>query len=144
MALLSDAHLGCAVTWQDRVDKYHLCVFPCMFVCTRQSVSGSALPVKECAPACDRACVYQQECFSCHSKGQLIIWSAASPVVVTAADCHEDRCRKRGECMWRRRIVRKDAAVYLCDHGIGKHNGQLRNYPRFTALSPTQPTIQKK
>lgn len=96
MALLRDAHLGCAVTWQGKVDEYRLCVrFP--RVCVRvRACLDLCFPVKEYGPACDRACEYQQECFYCQSKGQLVIWSAASPVVVTAADCHEERCRMRG------------------------------------------------
>lgn len=107
MALLRDAHLGCAVTWQGKVDEYRLCVCVPTCVCVHvRACLDLSFPVKECAPACDRACAYQQECLPCQSKGQLVIWSAASPVVVTAADCHEERCRERGECRGRWRIVR--------------------------------------
>lgn len=63
-------------------------------------------PVKACALARERASVDQQECLCCQSKGQLIIWSAAFPVVVTAADCHEERCRNRGGKKWWRGIAR--------------------------------------
>lgn len=76
-----------AVQWHDRAKWTNngVCVH-IVRVCP-----GLCLPVTECALACDGACVYQQDRSCCQSQGQLVIWSAASPVVVTAAPSHGRR-----------------------------------------------------
>lgn len=134
----------CAVLWHGRAkwtNTVCVCVLTCVcvYVCVHvRACLDLCFPVKECAPACERACVYQQECFSCQSKGQLVIWSAASPVVVTAADCHEDRCRKRGE-----RVQEEGCGAPQWSQYGEKHNGEHKNLPWNTALSIPQRTIQK-
>lgn len=99
------------------MDEYHLCVRGCVRV---RVCLDLCFPVKERALACDCACVYQQESFSRESEGQLVIWSAASPVVVTAADCHEKRgdARRGGE--FRGRTVRLGSLRYLSNPMMGK------------------------
>lgn len=113
-----------------------VCVPTCVCVHVRVCLD-LCFPVKECALACDCACVYQQECFSCQSEGQLVIWSAASPVVVTAADCHEKRGdgKERGEGLWGWTLW-----YNLVIQVWGKHNGHQKNVP---SLWTTKPTIQK-
>lgn len=112
-------------------------------------------PVKVHVPVFECALLYQQECFCCQSKGQLIIWSAASPVVVTAADCHEERCWTMGECM--SRIMRLKSVMHHSDPSIGKGKKEFpttsllqifkeihtRNFYKWINLYHNQLTSQK-
>lgn len=93
-----------------------------MCVCGSECVDVRAaldlsFPVKVCDPVCQRASVHQWECLFCHSKGQLIIWGAASLVVVIAAHCHEERRGSRG----RQGFVRPKSLADHRDHCARKY-----------------------
>lgn len=115
--------------------------FVCVYV---RAPLDQCFPVKVCLPACEHACMYQQECFSCQSKAQIIIWSAGSPVVVTAAirsDAgaeewrwtarwnsvvfHNDPSMKKTQATWREIPMNHCSFNHLADHsevsGLSKY-----------------------
>lgn len=74
------------------MDEYHLCVCVPTFVCVHvRACLDLCFPVKECAPACDRVCVYQQELLLLSKQG-----SARHMVSCVPCGCHGSRL-PRGE-----------------------------------------------
>lgn len=127
MALLRDAHLGCAVTWQGKVDIYwvcsHLCVCvymsDCVWICA--SLSQSVV-LHVTVPVC------------ISRNASLVKWGSTHHVVSCVCCCHGSRL-PREEIRWKgrgehkRRTVKLDSMVYLSDLSMRKTIGTAEKLP---------------
>lgn len=140
MALLRAAHLGCAVTWQGKVDEYRLCVFPlvcvymseCIWICA--SLSKSVL-LHVTVPVCISRNASLVKARVNSSYGQLRPLLLSRQQIAMRREEMARRGENAGEGLWGWTLW-----YNLVIQVWGKHNGHQKNVP---SLWTTKPTIQE-
>lgn len=140
MALLRAAHLGCAVTWQGKVDEYRLCVFPlvcvymseCIWICA--SLSKSVL-LHVTVPVCISRNASLVKARVNSSYGQLRPLLLPRQQIAMRREEMARRGENAGEGLWGWTLW-----YNLVIQVWGKHDGHQKNVP---SLWTTKPTIQE-